>query len=253
MYYTLKLLIILLLQLLIACANSPQSLDSRADVSNGIETEDSQYFIKVANKHQANKILFIGDSHAIGLFGRELFSRLQTKYPATELYFYAVCGSSPSWWVNGHETKCGYWQLDFSGHEIKTIQAPTPDLNVLLHTIKPSLIIVEQGTNLIKFNSADVKQEVTQLIDFIKAITPAKIVWVGPPDARAYSKKAIKSTFLSISEVCTVQRPKIALIDSRRLTRYPKSAKDGIHYNGIEGQIQHTKWANEVAKVINFK
>ena len=247
-----KLLILLISFLLIACSTSAQSektnLESPLSPVNNI-----QPIINLPNKSQANKILFIGDSHAVGLFGKELFNRLQSKYPSSELYFYAVCGSSPSWWIKGHETNCGYWQLDVTGQEIKTKQGVTPDLKALLQNIKPNLVIVEQGTNLIKLKTAHVKQELIQLLNFIKDTSTAKIFWVGPPDARIYSKKALKATFLTMSKVCSEQKPKITFIDSRKVTHYPASAKDGIHYNGIQGELEHIKWATKVANVINLK
>lgn len=247
-----KLLILLISFLLIACSTPTQS--QNAYIEDPIKHENNTPpTLKVSTKPETKKILFIGDSHAVGLFGKELFDRLQNKYPSSEVYFYAVCGSSPRWWINSHETNCGYWQLESNGHEIKTKQAFTPDLKALLNNIKPNLVIVEQGTNLIKLKTEDVKQEVIQLIDFIKATTPAKIFWVGPPDARIYSKKAIKSTYLTISKVCSAQKPKITLVDSRKVTHYPASAKDGIHYNGVEGALEHIKWATKVANEIHLK
>ena len=247
-----KLLISFISFFLISCSTPAQSQKAYIEDPNRHENNTSP-ILNVSTKPEAKKILFIGDSHAVGLFGKELFDRLHNKFPESELYFYAVCGSSPRWWINSHETKCGYWQLESNGHEIKTKQAFTPDLKALLHNIKPNLVIVEQGTNLIKLKTEDVKQEVIQLIDFIKATTPAKIFWIGPPDARIYSKKALKATFLAMSKVCAGQKPKIILIDSRKVTHYPASAKDGIHYNGIQGELEHIKWATKVANVINLK
>ncbi len=246
----LKRLIILISSLLISCSTSSRSQNSSLEIFSSTESDKCQYFIDVASRQKTNKILFIGDSHAVGLFGKELFNRLQSKYPLSELYFYAVCGSSPNWWLNGTETQCGYWQLDSKGHEIKTIREATPDLKELIQNIKPNLIIIEQGTNLIRLKPVDVKQQVIQLIDVIKAMTPAQIVWVGPPDARAYSKQAINSTFLTLLDVCSEQRPKIKLIDSRKFTHYPASANDGVHYYGSDGELENSKWANGIVSDI---
>ena len=151
----LKLLFILIFSVLISCTKPSQPQNSTLAISSN----------PAPDKPQTNKILFIGDSHAVGLFGKELFNRLQSKYPLSELYFYAVCGSSPSWWLNGTETQCGYWQLDTKGHEIKTIQIDTPDLKELIQTIRPNLILIEQGTNLIRLKPVDVKQQVIHSID----------------------------------------------------------------------------------------
>jgi len=133
--------------------------------------------------------------------------------------------------------------LDTKGHEIKTIQIAIPDLKELIQTIRTNLILIEQGTNLIRLKPFDVKQQVIQLIDVIKAMTSAKIVWVGLPDARAYSKQAINSTFLALLDVCSEQTPKITLIDSRKFTHYPVSANDGVHYYGPDGELENSKWA----------
>ena len=66
--------------------------------------------------------------------------------------------------------------MDTKGHEIKTIQIAIPDLKELIQTIRTNLILIEQGTNLIRLKPFDVKQQVIQLIDVIKAMTSAKIV-----------------------------------------------------------------------------
>jgi hypothetical protein len=235
-----------------SCSNPTQLDNTSRDGFRAIEDQSSSHIIKVSNNQHNKNVLFIGDSHAVGLFGKELFNRLQNKYPSSELYFYAVCGSSPSWWLTGHETNCGYWQFDHTGYEIKTKHGATPKLQDLIQKIQPNLIIIEQGTNLIRYKPDDIKEEVMQLIDFIKKTTNAKIYWIGPPDARKHSKQAINSTFLAISQICSDHKAITTLIDSRKFTHYPSSAKDGIHYNGIEGEFEHNKWAAEVANIIHF-
>jgi hypothetical protein len=239
--------------LLVLCLSHPaQSAPPQLGIAYQGQKGSQRHAIREGQKNYTKKILFIGDSHAVGAFGKELFNRLKIKYPASKLYFYAVCGSSPSWWLNGHETNCGYWQLNSAGYEIKGRAGFTPDLRRLLKDIEPSLIILEQGTNLIKFKPADVESEIVQLTSLIKSMTSAKIFWVGPPDVRAYSKKAVKWTFRKIQETCSRQRPKITVIDSLKLTKYPASGKDGIHYDGPKGEVQLVKWAEKVANQIHF-
>jgi hypothetical protein len=97
MTLSLKLLIILTTHLLISCSHPTQIENTSRDEFRAIEDQSSNHLIKVSNNQHNKKVLFIGDSHAVGLFGKELFNRLQNKYPSSELYFYAVCGSSPSW------------------------------------------------------------------------------------------------------------------------------------------------------------
>ncbi len=99
-------------------------------------------------------ILMVGDSLSVGKFGEVVQLHLAQKYPVAA---YASCGSSPEHWVSGEQefiTKCGYRQHTIDSDVFRDFvkgKSPrptlTPKLTKLINRHKPTILIVQLGTN----------------------------------------------------------------------------------------------------------
>src|ERR1041385_8462946 len=99
-------------------------------------------------------ILMVGDSLSVGKFGEVVQSHLARKYPVAA---YAYCGSSPEHWLSAEPdffTKCGYRQHTGNTDVLRDFvngkpprPAVTPKLSTLLDRHKPTILIVQLGTN----------------------------------------------------------------------------------------------------------
>src|SRR6266404_5359511 len=134
-------------------------------------------------------ILMVGDSLSVGKFGEVVQGHLAQKYPVAA---YASCGSSPEHWLSGEPefvTKCGYRQRT-SDSDIFTDwvngRAPrptrTPKLADLVRKHKPTILVVQLGTNWMDRNLSD-----EQMNDYLgrfvdearRSGTVEKIVWIA--------------------------------------------------------------------------
>src|SRR5688572_19567046 len=92
-------------------------------------------------------LLYIGDSHSTGTFGRELDELLRTATRPEAVATFAACDSELEWWESGHPTLCGYYDHVGTHRPRETDGALTPILEDLLDTHLPSATIVELGTH----------------------------------------------------------------------------------------------------------
>ena len=96
----------------------------------------------------------VGDSLSVGKFGEVVQVHLAQKYPVAA---YASCGSSPEHWLSGEPdfiTKCGYRQHTIDSDVFRDFvngRPPrptlTPKLAKLINRHKPTILIVQLGTN----------------------------------------------------------------------------------------------------------
>jgi len=143
----------------------------------------------------AADILYIGDSHSTGCFGRTLDVSLRTlktkenpqsaERPASVLT-QASCGSASSHWLksNGHVTRCGALICDASGACDSKIKK-TDSIGILLEQEKPKVTVVALGTNMIKGKRDQTESEARSLILKIKE-AGSQCVWIGPPQAALF-------------------------------------------------------------------
>lgn len=192
------------------------------------------------------RVLHIGDSHTVGIYGREI-DGLMTSTGA-KVQTYGSAGSTPSWWLNGHSTKSGFYSKDDEGKVDNPANwkepHPTPKLNNLIDNFKPNVIVFSLGANLVKANAEQIESEVKKVADIAKE-SGAKIVWVGPPDSRDSAKPNSTQAFL-YEHLEKVASQYGTFIDSRPYTEYPATGGDGIHYWGKEGTATAKQWANSV-------
>jgi hypothetical protein len=200
----------------------------------------------------ADEVLYIGDSLSVGTFGELVSDYLVRTYSRPNIAFYASCGSSPENWLSGEpvfETKCGYRELVRSHPLIygDPMRHRTPKIEKLLRDQKPTIVIVQQGTNWMDRSLSE--QKIGETLDrFIGAIhdnTKCMIVWIAPPDS---------SRFRNIQgRICTlIQQHRHrgdGVIDSRRYTHYVvgKTGGDGVHYRSEAA----SDWAQRIIPVLN--
>lgn len=197
------------------------------------------------------RVLHIGDSHTVGIYGREMDKLMRST--GAQVATYGSAGSSPSWWLQGTTTRSGFYARGEDGK----VDSPadwetprkTPKLPDLLKKHQPGVIVISLGANLINVKDGDIiEKQVKDLAEVAKA-SGAKILWVGPPDGRESNKPTSKQAAL-YAHLQKVAGQYGTFIDSRPLTEYPAKGGDGVHYWGKEGSRTATSWANHVFEQI---
>jgi len=145
-------------------------------------------------------ILYIGDSHTAGTFGREIDAMLRSGYPTRRVETYGECGASALWYlpgneVSGHTSDCGTWfhrynPKDPSKLESLTAPAPTPLLPKLLAS-RPETVIVALGANMANWKKGGL-YGVGLAKDIADAVgdAGARCIWIGPPDEAGFLTEA---------------------------------------------------------------
>jgi len=203
-------------------------------------------------------VLMIGDSLSVGKFGEVVQAHLALKHRVAA---YASCGSSPEHWLAAEPdffTKCGYRQRtsdsdiysDFvNGHAPRPTR--TPKLADLVRKHKPTVLVVQLGTNWMDRNLSD-----EQMNDYLgrfmdearRGGTVEKIVWIAPPDSSRLRKVQARVHQL-LRRAGT--RKDFDIIDSRNVTHYVmgKTGGDGIHYNSESSEA----WAHGIQRELDAK
>jgi hypothetical protein len=198
------------------------------------------------------KVLYIGDSLSVGTFGELVSNYLVDNYHRENVAFYASCGSSPESWLSDEpvfETKCGYRELIPFQPLVygERMRHRTPKIERLLRDQKPTIVIVQQGTNWMDRPLTD--EKIGSILDrFIGTIhrnANCRIFWIAPPDSARFRRVQ--------GRICTLikqhQHAHDPVIDSRRLTRYVngKTGGDGVHYRSEAA----TQWAQKVIPILD--
>jgi lysophospholipase L1-like esterase len=202
-------------------------------------------------------ILMIGDSLSVGKFGEVIQMHLALKHRVAA---YASCGSSPEHWLAGEPdfvTKCGYRQRTsdsdifndwVNGHAPRPTR--TPKLADLVRKHKPTILVVQLGTNWMDRNLSDeqMNEYLNRLIDEARRGPVEKIVWIAPPDSARLRKVQGK-----VHQILrrAAARKKFEIIDSRNVTHYVtgKTGGDGIHYNSEASEA----WARAIQRDLDIK
>src|SRR3954453_12518931 len=202
-------------------------------------------------------ILMIGDSLSVGKFGEVVQMHLALKHRVAA---YASCGSSPEHWLAGEPdfiTKCGYRQRT-SDSDVFTDwvngRAPrptrTPKLADLVRKHKPTILIVQLGTNWMDRNLSDEQMSdyLSRMVDEARRGPVEKIVWIAPPDSSRLRKEQGRIHQLIRR---AASRKNFEIIDSRNVTHYVmgKTGGDGIHYNSESSEA----WAHGIQRELDAK
>lgn len=193
----------------------------------------------ISFKLSAATVLFVGDSHSVGPFGWALDQNLRDAGHAVATY--ASCGSIPRWWVTGQKTTCGYFSRDIKGNKTQLDQSPTPLMNNLLSDIKPDVVVMEFGGNYVKTPSDEfVINDIKNFIKKIKA-SGTQCFWITNPDTRKFRAdipRILRLTKAAIGDECPI-------FESYKVTKYPETGGDGIHYWNAQGMPIAKEWAKK--------
>ena len=220
-------------------------------------------------------ILYIGDSHSVGIFGQN-FDKLLRSFPESKVNFFAYVGASPAWYSGHYSTRTQYLEQDERGVISETHFAPVtvtdpvsgkkitkempaggpravPDFNQMLLTKKPTIAVIELGANLYFHPSASAAvkaQAKAQLEKMAEEVTSKKIpcYWIGPPDTIAKGSRADQVAFDRFVEA-VVTPAGCTYFHSIDVTTYrPFPGCDGLHYWGKAGMLEACHWAQKVFK-----
>jgi hypothetical protein len=225
------------------------------------------------------RVLILGDSMSLCGFGEHLDGRFRMDKRINAVFTYMACGTTPASWVTStslrqNSTLCGFWSIDsLPGrtkpqihkdiYDLSNRVTPrphaVPSLEQLLHVLRPDILVMQTGTNLMSFfsdgNTIRPEREGPMLerhiMPFIGAAlhSPApllRIYWVASPISGRVSPSVqdfITDRLRSlVGRVATV-------IDSRPLVSYPyrKMSFDKEHFFGP----QMDEWADKVYDIIS--
>jgi hypothetical protein len=154
-------------------------------------------------------------------------------------------------------TKCGYRQRtsdsdiysDFvNGRPPRPTR--TPKLADLVRRHKPTILVVQLGTNWMDRNLSDqqMSEYLRRFVDEARRGTVQKIVWIAPPDSSSLRKVQGKVHQL-IRRVASQKG--VEVIDSRKVTHYVvgKTGGDGVHYNNESSEA----WARGIQRELDAK
>jgi hypothetical protein len=203
------------------------------------------------------KVLMIGDSLSVGGFGEAVREHLENKFGRQNVAFFASCGSSPESWLRDEPvflTRCGYREKTPTSdvyrdyHNGKRPPAvATPKVETLIERYKPTIVIVQLGTNWMDQALSDnhIRDILERFLSAVHRGSTRKLIWIGPPDSSRFSKVQ--------NRICRLIQQSVRrgdpVIDSRRFTRYVlgRTGGDGIHYNRESGEA----WAKPVIASID--
>ena len=197
------------------------------------------------------KVLFIGDSHSYGAFGKSMDSYLRTL--SSDVTSISSCGSSPSNWMRTQaeyqKTVCGYWRKDGAGKEIRVKDHNITPFPEELKNIKPDLTVIALGTNILA-SPANIQREKAAAEKMLSQVAQSgsQCVWVGPPDADKQPFK--KNLSAGVSELrILAEKYNCLFVDSSQMTKYKEGTSDGIHYGNSEAKA----WGERVTAELKLK
>src|SRR4051812_15277297 len=200
------------------------------------------------------RILMIGDSLSAGPFGEAVQQHLAQRFGPQNVAAYASCGSSPEHWLASEPpfyTKCGYRQStpdqapvfrDFVNGKSPR-RTLTPKLESLVRQHRPTVVVVQLGTNWMDRNLSDgqISSFADRFIAAARGSTVRQIIWIAPPDSAA-----LRTTQGRVHRLIqqAAARDRFEVIDSRQLTHYVRgqTGGDGIHYNSEASRV----WAGRI-------
>lgn len=195
--------------------------------------------------------LFVGDSHSYGQFGGEIDTYLRSV--SKNVVSVASCGSSPSTWMVKEErlsaTNCGYWRKDIKGKEIRVKEHKAASFLKESKDLNPDLTVIALGTNILG-SAAGIKSElkfVEKMVSTVKA-NNSQCIWIGPPNLGKDPWKS--NVVLGMEQIKAVtEKAGCAFVDSSKLTKYPSSGGDGIHYGPKDSKQWGVKVVEEIKKL----
>lgn len=197
----------------------------------------------IKTKPISQRVLYIGDSHSVGVFGHSMTTLIRDVLPKNVILMaVASCGSEPRWWLEGKTTNCGLRTLYPNGFDDEIHKAQTPKIAELLSIVKPKVTIVQLGSNLVLVSDEEREKSTDAMMDLIEH-KGGQCIWIGAPDSRKFSAGDINNVHNILKKLA--KKHHCTLIDSRKYTKYPAGG-DGLHYGGKEGAPIARYWAEKV-------
>ena len=204
------------------------------------------FLILLTSNLQASTVLFVGDSHSVGPFGWALDQHLRDA--GHQVSSFASCGSIPEWWSSGKKTPCGYSEINLNGEKIYLKEKRTPIIEELLADIKPDVVIMEFGANYAKIPSDQfVIKDIKAFVAKIKN-SGAICFWITNPDTRKnrkYIPRILRLTKEAVGNDCPI-------FESHKVTKYPETGGDGVHYWNKRGTPIAKAWAKKAFEALNI-
>jgi hypothetical protein len=233
----------------------------------------------VPRNAKIENILVLGDSHAMGYFGRVLHNRLRKKFDA-DVTLVGACGKSEPGFLHGSYAKCGVLirtKRNRARYPLGCRQNPCKErhgskcsrrrcrpqkLTAYLRTLKPDVVILQLGANSTWMGNAEdgwptVRANIRKVVQQLKA-AGTRCVWVTAPDTMI-RKAETQDKFAALYEDelrghCEVfnsrpsHRPYMHYSKVVREMRLPPSKHDMMHYwwFGKRGRRIQTQWATDV-------
>jgi hypothetical protein len=192
--------------------------------------------------------LVIGDSLTVGPFGDKLEEFLLQSLGESNVYLYAVCGSSPEHWLEAEpefRSRCGYRlkiprkKTELGRHENGHPPEPraTRKLEDLLPKIRPDAVIVQLGTNwfdrLAESPGEATRNRIDHILDQFQAVIRkkapgARLIWITPPDSSRF--RNVQATVTTAIREAGA-RHRFWVINSSKMLSYTpgKTGGDGVH------------------------
>jgi hypothetical protein len=203
-----------------------------------------------------SRVLFLGDSFAIGAFGRTFDQALRDA--GFVVYTSVAGGGTPYYWLKQYppvSIDIAYWErTPTSQRRLPGISA-VPKIETLMARWKPDIVVVQTGTNLYaslrskKRSKAANIREVESLVDkMCRAVTAngqRQLFWVTPPDSHVKRyPQALQDEMLSIMQRTAGRYGTV--FNSTQVTSYnePYPQSDGIH---LAAPVSR-KWGEKAAR-----
>jgi hypothetical protein len=247
------------------------------DIDPKIRSERLENITK--NKMPVFRVLVLGDSMSLCGFGEHLDGRLRMDKRINAVFTYMACGTTPASWVTNsslrqNTTSCGFCSIESvpgrtqpqiykdtydPPNEPAPTAHPVPSLEQLLQTLRPDILVVQTGTNLMSFfpdgatvrpdrEGPMIERHITPFIaTAVRSPAPLlRIYWIGSPVSGRVSQSV--HDFIT-DRLRSILGPFATLIDSRQLLSYPyrKMSSDKQHFFGAEMD----QWANKVYDIIS--
>ena len=174
------------------------------------------------------KVLMIGDSLSVSGFGDVVREHLEKEFGRQNVAFFASCGSSPENWLEKEpvfHTRCGYREKTSASdiyHDYHNGKKPpaiaTPKIETLIERYKPTIVIVQLGTNWMDQTLSDehIRAVLARFVSAVHRGGTRRLIWIGPPDSSRFSK--VQNRIYRLIQQSMPRGDPV--IDSRRFTRY---------------------------------
>ena len=213
-----------------------------------------------ASKGLSERVLLLGDSLTVGPFGDNLQNFLIDQYSDRGVGVIAVCGCSPEHWLGDEpvfSSRCGYrykrpGDLRLGRYEngVPPKSFPVPKLESILRSWRPSVLLVQLGTNWFDRLAEDEKTltSLEPILDRFastvrNSLPLATLVWITPPDSSRFRR--VQHGVTRLIKQAGI-RHRFRVIDSSEMIRYEsgKSGGDGVHLSTPAADL----WAEKVKR-----